>query len=369
MKSWIFAGLAGLLTFSSAAQDPSVTYLWQFRLPGGDSESSPALAPDGTIYQGTFQGALLALTPDGKLKWQFKAGREIKSSPAVAADGTIYFGARDRSFYAVTPSGKLKWAFPTGAWVDSSPAIAADGTVYFGSWDTNFYALNPDGQLQWRFATGGIVDASPAIGTDGTIYFGSHDRNFYALAPDGKLKWKFATGGEITASAALAADGTIYFSSTDGNLYALHPDGGEYWRLHTGGYTSSSPVIDEQGNLYLAIAAEQASVSPGGKMRWHFGTANYAFSVSGAALAHGNVFLYMTAGKGSLLATDLKPQWEFSMDFILRNSPNVSPLGTIYLSSGNFIYALQPSQKISAAAKSSWPIWRANPQHTARVAK
>ncbi|MEI7533157.1 MAG: PQQ-binding-like beta-propeller repeat protein [Verrucomicrobiae bacterium] len=369
MKLWIFSLLAGLLTFSSVAQDTNVTCLWQFQLPGGDSESSPALAPDGTIYQGTFHGVLQALTPEGKLKWQFKAGLEIKSSPAVASDGTIYFGSRDRKFYALTPAGKLKWFFPTGAWVDSSPAIAADGTVYFGSWDTNFYALNPDGQLKWQFASRGIVDSSPAIAADGTIYFGSHDKNFYALSPAGKLKWKFATGAAITASPAIGADGSIFISSTDGNFYALNPDGSERWRQHTGGYASSSPVLDETGNLYFAAAMQQWSLSPDGKVRGRFNTPYSSITVSGAALARGNVFLYTSAARGGLLTVDMKLLWEFPVSFILRNSPNVSPLGTIYFSAGNYFYAIQPVKEVAAAAKSSWPLWRANPQHTGRVAK
>src|SRR5476649_2859644 len=113
---------------------PAATNLWKLFLENAASGSSPALAPDGTIYQATFVGRLFAVTLQGEIKWTFKAGREIESSPAVANDGTIYFGSRDRKFYAVTPEGKLKWTFATGAWVDSSPAIAADGTVYFGSW-------------------------------------------------------------------------------------------------------------------------------------------------------------------------------------------------------------------------------------------
>ena len=104
MKLWIFLWAAVGLALVSPAQDTNVTTLWTFKLPGGDAESSPALAPDGTIYEGTFHGSLLALTPDGNLKWQFKAGLEIKSSPAVGTDGTVYFGSRDRKFYALTPA-------------------------------------------------------------------------------------------------------------------------------------------------------------------------------------------------------------------------------------------------------------------------
>ena len=103
------------------------------------------------------------------------------------------------------------------------------------------------------------------------------------------MKWKFTTGAEITASPAIAADGTVYISSTDGNFYALNPDGTERWQVHTGGNTSSSPVLDENGNLYFAAAKEQYSLSPDGKVRWHFG--NPAISTSDAATANGQIFM------------------------------------------------------------------------------
>src|SRR5277367_718403 len=106
----------------------AATNLWMLKLANYDNDSSPALALDGTIYQATFDGKLVALTPQGEIKWTFKTPLEIKSSPAVADDGTIYFGSRDRKLYAVTPEGKLKWTFAAGAWIDSSPAIGADGT-------------------------------------------------------------------------------------------------------------------------------------------------------------------------------------------------------------------------------------------------
>ena len=374
MKLWIFLWAAVWLTFASLAQDTlqntNVATLWQFELPGDDAECSPALAPDGTVYQGTFRGWLLAFTPEGKVKWKFKAGLEIKSSPAVAADGTIFFGARDRKFYALTPQGKLKWSFLVGAWVDSSPALAVDGVIYFGSWDNNFYALNPDGQLKWKFAAGGIVDSSPAIGADGTIYFGSHDKNFYALTPDGKLKWKFATGAEIIASPALAADGTIYISSTDGNLYALKSDGTERWHLRTGGYTAASPVLDGQGNIYFAAAKEQCSLNPDGKVRWHFKAYyNNPVSTSAAILANGQVFTADPWSNSGMADMDGKFLWQAPVAYGAGASANVSPSGTIYLAGGKKFFALKPLTNAAPPAKSSWPLWRANPQHTGRVQK
>src|SRR5450759_1373110 len=67
------------------------TNLWVLDLKNYHADSSPGIAADGTIYQANFAGKLLAITPQGKVKWTFHAGREIKSSPAIADDGTIYF--------------------------------------------------------------------------------------------------------------------------------------------------------------------------------------------------------------------------------------------------------------------------------------
>src|SRR5689334_6799083 len=88
---WIEAQLPCIAQFSP-------TNAWVLELPDFHSSSSPAIAPDGTIYQATWTGKLLAVTPQGTVKWIFKAGREVKSSPAVGDDGTIYFGSRDWKF-------------------------------------------------------------------------------------------------------------------------------------------------------------------------------------------------------------------------------------------------------------------------------
>ena len=91
---------------TAVAAAPEVTNDWALDVDR-PSDSSPAIAPDGTIYFGTFAGTLWAVNPDGSRNWTFKTGTEIKSSPAVGTDGTIYFGGRDRKFYAVRPDAGI----------------------------------------------------------------------------------------------------------------------------------------------------------------------------------------------------------------------------------------------------------------------
>jgi outer membrane protein assembly factor BamB len=357
----LVALLVGLL---APANGIGQTNLWDVRLPDYYCDAAPAIAPDGTIYQPAFDGSLLAITPWGAVQWEFKTGVEIESSPAIGSDGTIYFGSRNRKFYAVTPAGKLKWIFQTGAWNDSSPAIAADGTIYFGSWDKNFYALKPDGSLKWKLTTDGIIDSSPAIGADGTIYFGSHDTKFYALMPDGKVKWSFATGGQIISSPAIGPHGDIYFTSLDGNLYALKPDGSEQWHLLTGGITPSSPVVDSRETIYVAANQLCLAISASGKKLW---AQDVGDQVVGAPAATDSQIYFASRIPGlTAMTTNGTVAWSERLYGETSSSPTVGKDGTIYMVNTGVISAIGPTNG-APPAKSSWPMFRANPEHTGRV--
>lgn len=84
-----------------------------------------------------------AATPaPGTKLWEFQTDGEIYSSPAIAPDGTIYFGSRDHKLYALTPGGKKKWEFSAAERIDAAPAIGPDGTIYVGSYDTVYFGCN-----------------------------------------------------------------------------------------------------------------------------------------------------------------------------------------------------------------------------------
>jgi len=294
------------------------TLRWNF--PTGQRiTSSPVIAPDGTIYFGSYDGNLYAVNPDGSLKCSFKAEEIIDSTPAIAPDGTIYFGSWDKKLYkidpncvriwsaetadrisssptigpdgtiyfgsddyflrALNPDGTLRWSFKTGERIFSTPAVAPDGTVYVGSFDNNTYAINTDGTEKWRFETASFVFSSPSIASDGTIYFGSYDGNTYAINPDGTEKWRFATGDVVQTSPSIASDGTIYAGSFNGNLYAINPDGTEKWRFKTGDLVVSSPIIDTDGTIYFgSVDKNLYAVNPDGTEKWRFETDARIFS-------------------------------------------------------------------------------------------
>src|SRR2546425_12191183 len=98
------------LTLTGLSQSPG-TKLWEFTA-GGAIGSSPAIAPDGSIYFGSDAKKLYALTPDGAKKREFTAGASIRSAPAIGPDGTLYFGADSNKRDAVNAAATAGWTFP-----------------------------------------------------------------------------------------------------------------------------------------------------------------------------------------------------------------------------------------------------------------
>jgi len=293
---------------------------WIFDTPTLPIISSPAIGDVGTIYVGSDDGQLYAVNPDDRERhfnfgdrpfpteseWIFpNAGSigAVQSSPAIGDDGTIYVGSNDGHLYAVSPDGSPKWQFPDplsiGA-VQSSPAIdnnntpadSTDDTIYVGSNDGRVYAINPDGSskgLNWPFdtLTGGPLMSSPAIDLtgglhNGTIYIGAgtqgtdDDGKLIAINPDGTQKWVFLAEGlgddDMDSSPAVGSDGTIYIGSDDGNLYAVNPgDGSRKWRIPTVSDIESKPAVS---NSTVYVESENIMLyalnTVDGATRWVF---------------------------------------------------------------------------------------------------
>lgn len=368
-------GLLGIvapgLAFATTNIHYVATNVWQADV-GYLSQSSPTLAPDGTIYVTSWQGELLAFHPDGTSRWRFRFDMQSIATPAITSAGDIVFGARDKNIYCVTSRGEQRWSFRTAGWVDASAAIGPDDSVYVGSWDKKFYALNSDGTKKWEFGTGGPVVSSAAIDGNGVIYFGSHDRKFYALNPDGTKRWEFITGGAITASPALGAAGEIYIPSTDGKLHALNPDGTRRWTLHTGGFTPASPVLGEDGTIYVSVNQTHCAVSSAGAFLWKrpfWHPQPERYGETAAAVRADNTVVF-TGGDGFAMTVpgdNGEQEWFWNSWLSARSysAPLILPTGRVLvMSTAGKLLLLDQNVP---PAQSPWPMFRANAQRTGRV--
>ncbi len=339
------------------------TLRWRCAI-GGYVNSSPAVGPDGTVYIGSSDGYLYAVSPAGTLKWRHPTGGQVWSSAAVANDGTVYFGSNDSCLYAVNAAGALKWRYQTDGPVGSSPAIAADGSVYVGSNDGYLYAFSPGGTLKWRYPAGGAVVSSPAVGPDGTVFFGAENCYLYAVSPAGALAWSYRANGAIGSSPAIGADGTVYVGSIDGSVHAVSAAGTPVWQCPANCHRAS-PAIAADGTVYVgSIDNVVCAIGPGGSVRWRYPTGGYVTSCPAVA-ADGTV--YVTSWSGHLYAVrpDGTLAWQYETGDYVAAAPALAADGTVYVASNdNYLYALNGA---SPLAGSAWPKFRHDNRNTGRA--
>jgi hypothetical protein len=236
--------------------------------PGAASSVWPALSHD-RAHTGRSQFDTGA--NPGALKWRFGTAG-VLSSPAIGADGTIYVGSGDSNLYAVSANGIRKWAFKAETPV-GTPVLADAGTIYVRGGE-NLYAVDTNSAKKWIFSVG-AGSAAPAVAKDGTVYV-ADDANLYSLNANGTLKWKSAISYAARSSPAIGADGTIYLGSGDGNLYAINSDGTRKWAFATGSFVAG----DRRRRYYLrrfglpqrkAVRRHSSRRSEMGVRVWHRG--------------------------------------------------------------------------------------------------
>ncbi len=268
------------------ALNPNGTLKWTYQA-GNAVNGSPAIDANGNIYIAASnttpnQNQLIALSPTKSVLWSLLSGGEYISrfaAPAIASDGTIYQG-----FYglrAINPDGTVKWQTSTAGnvgYYPGAPAIGVDGTVYFTTEDHKCYAYSSTGEKRWALDFG-YAAAPPIISTDGSLYFGSDDQKFYAIqapsVPPPTQSWSlfWADSGPADIQTALLS-GTpsptvlismtytsyglaidpsslkIYWSSSDGSINIANTDGTHTAALVSGlSFTGYGLGLDLANNL------------------------------------------------------------------------------------------------------------------------
>lgn len=252
--------------------------------------SSPALGPNGTVYFRTHQ-ALEVRDADGHRLWTYPSGFSWSdSTPAVAADGTAYLLRTSDAVGVQEPNqrlvavkdGKELWHFDLEGDYTGNPQIlvSADGTLYvtgvtkerpwFGDPKdrASVLAFAPDGTLKAR----GDVTRWPSYvgsglsqGPDGTLYACHGDQNLTAFTPDLQEKWTYRvedrviSHGRARLAQAPVADrqGNVYLSTEisadypEGYLRKLDPQGKELWSLTVPGGLSTRPHLAADGTIWV----------------------------------------------------------------------------------------------------------------------
>jgi len=298
----------------------------------------PTIGPDGTIYQGSWDGYLYALNKDGSLKWKYKTEGSISYPSSIDKNGTIYLGGGDAhsgpdgNLYAFNPNGILKWKYDTKALRVGSPAIGPDGLIYVAA-SPDLFVFDSSGNLKWKKgseASSGNVQAAetaecgapplPACG-GGQLQPGSMQPLGSCGAPplppcngiqpqNGNMPQPIddSIAGIITP--AISSNGTIYIGNPMGVLSVLDPKNQEVkWTYKTGvdpkqpGFYGlpSFPVVDKEGSVYFgSVDGKMYAVNKDGKLLWEYQTGGKITEASPAFGPDG--VLYFTSMDGYLYA-------------------------------------------------------------------
>jgi len=246
---------------------------WRAEL-GGRITAQPVVGGDGTVFIGTHEHELHAVSSDGEERWSAQLFQPIWSAATVVGD-TVYVGSDARAFFAIDASdGSTRWRLRADGDVDGAPTVAPDGTIYVTG-GPYLLAVSPAGEVRWRFrARGPFLLSSPALDSDGTLYIGSVDDHVYAVAPYGRMRWEFRTGHDVSSSPVIGDDGTIYVGSDDDHVYALTRDGEERWRADLDGYVRAPVALGRRGDVIAAVYGPHPRVvsldARTGEERWYF---------------------------------------------------------------------------------------------------
>ena len=317
---------------------------------------TPVIAADGTVYVGSADGYLRAISHSGRVRWRFKTGGIIDAAGVLGDDGTLTFGSGDETLYQVrsTPRAmprakRLVWSYKatrkpaTGQlvnWWEGNVALGPDGNIFVGNTGGGAYSLTRAGKERWVHQAGNSVWTTPAFGPGGRSFWGSLDLNMFALqTANGAVDWKQQTLSYVTSSPAVSADGaTVYYASFDHKIYAVDAvTGFERWQVQTGDHVYGSPALDKAGNIYIGSTDGSVySVDPQGRVRWTYDTGDAirgSVDLGPKPGGTGGDIAYVGSSNGKLYAIDAstgRRRWSFDTtpdDPVLRdrNDLNGSP--------------------------------------------
>lgn len=369
----------------------------------GNSNMTPSVDTDGTIYIGTgdnSNGKLFAINPDGSRKWItfndpvngfWNKGNaaipKMRTVSPVFDSKYVYCGngGSTGSMIAVdkTTGNRVSYltnnegtSGPSGG-VYSGPVISKQGMMFVMCTQYGIFGVAKDQMAKddntftpwaWRAFDSGLeagCHASMAIDGDGNLYGMVYTKDLYttvySVATDGSIRWTTPienTGKQDQGGVVIGADGTIYASLKSqgdmaGGIIALSPsDGAIKWHFEIAESVSGTPAIDVDGNILF------------GTERGNF----YVLDPNGTDV----VAVLDVAGAIAISDSPYALDWTVAQGKFW-SSPVVAQDGTIYVAITNnqddtksLLVALK-SNSVKGLATSGWPMRAKDAQHSATV--
>lgn len=196
----------------------------------------------GHLYVGTDAGLLLGFDAQGAPSLRLQLGAPIETRPLLLPSGELVVCV-GRELLAITPQGKIRFRFQAWGKFFSNPVLGPEGDIFVGSQDGNFYAVHPDGTERYRVYAGAAVDAQAAFGPGGFAYFADDRGRVHAVDEWSDEAWITDLGTPIRGPLARSKDAREVMVLTQGprvRLVSLRTDTGTISHEHLLALTDGS---------------------------------------------------------------------------------------------------------------------------------
>lgn len=272
--------------------------LWRYELDSTGIVTPPLVLEDGSVAVMLGERRLLAIEPDGKLRYEYQPaeysrlghpavfqglavmlmvdgslvkldglGGEISSvkldidtdlMPVASKNGRVYVYGKDGKLLCCGRSDRALWSFDTGGRPGRQlPLPLSEGAVLVSTEDGVLFHISGKGQLvsrndlQLETSNPWLLDSKPRKGRAGAVIYAHQFGSLLALRTDGKLLWSYGLGSEHQGGPGIDRDGRVYSSNKAGEIFCLSPDGSLVWRknLFNGICSTTQPLALPGGGI------------------------------------------------------------------------------------------------------------------------
>jgi hypothetical protein len=141
--------------------------------------------------------------------FHFSASSTLFARPGVGRDGSVYVGSGDGYVHALSPDGSFRWSYTVKGRVVAPPVEEpASGRVFVATSEARLYALEPDSHLRWVFPLPVAPKSELSLTTKGTLFFVGQDDFLYGVTTGGALSLRLAATGARSAPTQLSSGQT-----------------------------------------------------------------------------------------------------------------------------------------------------------------